>query len=137
MKKGIVGLTSALVLFSALFLSACNKSGPKTVNIKVDMADFTFTPAEVTVPAGAQVNLTLTNNGTLQHEWVILKLGEQATIPFNEDDEPKVYWEHEEDSGKSEILTFTAPSEAGEYQIVCGTAGHLEAGMQGKLIVTK
>jgi uncharacterized cupredoxin-like copper-binding protein len=38
------------------------------------------------------------------------------------------------DAGKTVTFKFTAPA-AGEYQVVCDVAGHLEAGMQGKVIV--
>jgi uncharacterized cupredoxin-like copper-binding protein len=30
---------------------------------------------------------------------------------------------------------FTAPTDPGEYQIVCGTPGHFMSGMVGKLTV--
>ena len=65
----------------------------------------------------------------------IMKLGTEATAPFAEDDQQNVYWEAKLNRGETETLTFTAPSVPGEYQIVCGTPGHLELGMKGLLIV--
>lgn len=120
----------------ALILSACGGSGAST-SLTVKLTDFTFTPNTFTVPAGEQLTLALSNTGAVEHEFVIMKLGTQATSPFDEDDEPNVYWEVELDKGKSDTVTFTAPTEPGEYQVVCGTQGHLEAGMIGTLTVVK
>jgi uncharacterized cupredoxin-like copper-binding protein len=54
---------------------------------------------------------------------------------FDRKDEVNVYWKIELAPGQSAITSFTAPSEPGEYLIVCSTAGHYEAGMTGKLAV--
>jgi len=134
MKKtfSITVLLSLLVIV----LAACS-SGPETTSITVDMADFSFNPAQVSVPAGSEVELNLSNSGTLEHEWVIMLLGQEATAPFDDDDEGNLYWEAELLPGDSQTFTFTAPEEPGEYQLVCGTAGHLEAGMVGNLTVTE
>ena len=35
----------------------------------------------------------------------------------------------------TETVTFTAPTEPGEYQVVCGIEGYLEGGMLGELVV--
>jgi uncharacterized cupredoxin-like copper-binding protein len=71
----------------------------------------------------------------LEHEWVLMNKGTQASAPFDESDEANIYWEQELDAGQSGTYTFTVPQEPGEYQVVCGTAGHLEAGMLGVLTV--
>jgi uncharacterized cupredoxin-like copper-binding protein len=123
-----------LALAAVLLLSAC---GPKKTELNVDMTDFKFTPDTYEVPAGGEVTLNLNNKGTLEHEYVIMIQGKQATTPFDADDEPNVYWEKELQSGTSETVTFTAPSEPGEYEVVCGTAGHLEQGMKATLTVTE
>jgi uncharacterized cupredoxin-like copper-binding protein len=131
MKKLAIFILSVFVL--SLALSACG--GSKTATITVDMTDNAFNPATAEVPAGAEVTLNLSNSGTVEHEFVIMKLGTQATLPFDADDEPNVYWEVELNQGESSTVTFTAPSEAGTYELVCGTPGHLELGMLGSLIV--
>lgn len=123
-------LLAAAVL--GLLLTAC---GPQTAELEVTLTDFQFTPARATVPAGAEVTLTVTNEGTLEHEWVLVKQGQTIEAPFGEGDEDKIFWEGEVEAGETETFTFTAPQEPGEYQIVCGIAGHLEAGMEGSLIV--
>lgn len=130
MKKG--WLLIVLLILPVIVLSAC---GPKKVNLDVDMKEYKFTPDVLEVPAGAEVTVNLSNSGTLEHEMVIMVLGKQATAPFDDDDEPNIYWEHELEAGQSAAVSFTAPSEPGEYQIVCGIPAHLEQGMVGKLIV--
>jgi uncharacterized cupredoxin-like copper-binding protein len=124
---------AALVV--SLLLSACGGNGP--ANLNVVATDFAFTPAELTVAAGEEVSLTLTNNGSVEHEWVIMEAGYRMTTPFDDDDEPHVYWEGAVAAGESMTFAFTAPSEPGEYQVVCGIPGHVEAGMTGTLTVTE
>ncbi|MFO3797895.1 MAG: cupredoxin domain-containing protein [Anaerolineales bacterium] len=126
-----------LILFAlALVLAACGSAAARpSTSFSVELSDFKFTPDKFVVPAGQQITLTLTNKGAVVHEFVIIKKGEQVTMPFDEDDEEKVYWEHEVEAGKTETVTFTAPSEPGEYEVVCGVEGHLEAGMKATLTV--
>lgn len=128
-----------LIVFALLgifVLAACGGSAtPAPANLSVDMKEFSFTPSNYSVPAGGDVNLTLTNSGALEHDWVVMNLGTQASGPFDENDEANVYYEQELPGGQSGTFTFTAPQEPGEYQVVCGVAGHLEAGMVGTLTV--
>ena len=119
-------------LILLLFASAC---GSNTVSVHVEMDEFKFTPDTFEVPAGAEVNLTLENTGTLEHEMVIMILGKNATLPFDGDDEENIFWEKEVEVGERILMTFNAPMEPGEYQIVCGIPAHLEQGMAGTMIV--
>jgi len=123
----------SILTIGVLILSACGASGP--VKISVTTTEFKFEPTSWTVSAGKQAELTIKNDGTLIHEWVIIKKGMEVTIPFDDDDEEKVFWEMEAEPGETKTETFTAPSEAGTYTIVCGTPAHLEQGMAGTLIV--
>jgi uncharacterized cupredoxin-like copper-binding protein len=127
---------SLIFLFATLLivLTAC---GPKEYKFNVKLEEFKFIPNTFSVPAGAQVTMELENTGALEHELVIMLLGKDATLPFDADDEANVYWEAELQPGAKETVTFVAPSEPGEYQLVCGTAGHLEQGMKGILTVTE
>jgi uncharacterized cupredoxin-like copper-binding protein len=130
--KSKVMVLVVLVIIASLALTAC---GPKKVSFDITLSDFKFDPNTWEVPAGAEVTLNLTNEGTQEHEWVLMVLGKDATIPFSEDDEGNIFWEHEVQPGESASVTFTAPTEPGEYHIVCGTAGHLEEGMRGTLTI--
>ena len=128
-----------LVLVVALFgmslvLSACGGSGPSTT-IDVTMTDFHFEPMDFTVPAGQEITINATNNGAVEHEFVIFNFGMNAGEKFGDEDEENIYWEVEVQPGQSTTSTFTAPTEPGDYYVTCGIEGHLEAGMTAKLTV--
>lgn len=125
-----------LTIVLALALAACG--GPEKVTLQVELQDFSFTPATYTVPAAGEVEITLANNGTVKHEWVLFEQGYQLAPgeSFTDEAEGHIYWEAEiEEPGASQTFTFTAPDEPGVYQVVCGVEGHFEQGMAGTLTV--
>jgi uncharacterized cupredoxin-like copper-binding protein len=69
------------------------------------------------------------------HDFIIMNQGVEVGQDFGEEDQPNVYWMAELEPGTSNTYTFTAPSQPGEYQVVCGTPGHYLAGMLAKLTV--
>ena len=126
--KKLIFVMAALTLL----LAAC---GPQTAELEVTLTDFAFDPANVSVPAGSEVTLTLINEGSVEHEWVLVEQGYTIEPPVDEQDEANIYWEAEVPADEIETFTFTAPETPGEYQIVCVIEGHLEAGMEGTLTV--
>jgi len=126
-------LIVAAVLLS-LMLTSCGSSGP-TTTINVTMTDFQFQPNQFTVPAGQEITFNSTNNGAVVHNFVVMKHGTTAGDRFDKEDIPNVYWEVEIQPGGSTNTTFTAPTEPGEYQVVCRTEGHIASGMTAKLTV--
>ncbi len=122
------------VLFSLLLVSCGGASDPSTT-IDVRMTDFQFQPSQFTVPAGQEISFSSSNNGAVVHNFVIMKLGTTAGPMFDEEDIPNVYWEVELVPGATTETSFTAPTEPGEYQVVCRTEGHIASGMTSKLIV--
>lgn len=125
---------TVLVLGLALILTACGSSNKATLNVTA--TDTGYDSKTYTVPAGAEVTLNLTNTGAIEHEFAILKLGEHVTPPFGEKDEDKILWELDGvQPGTSKSDTFTAPTEPGEYDVICGIPGHIELGMVATLIV--
>jgi len=64
-----------------------------------------------------------------------MKLGTSAGPMFDEEDLPNVYWEVELLPGADTNTSFTAPTEPGDYEVVCKTEGHIASGMTGKLTV--
>jgi uncharacterized cupredoxin-like copper-binding protein len=113
---------------TALLIAACGGGGD---SISADAQEFEFSPTSWTVDEGAEVTLTLTNNGTEEHEWVILSEEITSEDQFSED---LVIWEMEADPGVSAKDTFTAPA-AGTYQVICALDGHFSSGMEGTLTV--
>ena len=124
----------ALSLVLAFVLVSCGGGGP-TTTIDVTFAEFTFTPNAFTIPAGQEITVNAQNNGAVIHEFVIMKLGESVGEDFGDEDEGNIFWEVEAEPGKSVSVKFTAPTEPGEYQLICGTEGHYTAGMIGTLTV--
>lgn len=132
MKKIIIVLTLAI----SLLLASCggaSKSG--STKLDVTLTDFQFSPNQFTVPAGKEISLNISNTGAVVHNFVIMKKGQSAGSEFTDTDEPNVYWQVELAPGGSAQTTFTAPSDPGDYEVVCRTPGHLQAGMTAKLIV--
>ena len=134
MKKPFALIVIALGLSMAL--AACGGGGPST-DLKVNMTDFMFEPTDFAVPAGQTITVSATNDGAVEHEFVIFKLGTDAGDKFGDEDEDNIYWEVEVQPGETVTETFVAPSEAGTYYVTCGIEGHLEAGMLASLVVVK
>jgi plastocyanin len=131
MKKVFV----VLAVLLSLTLGACGGAGGPSTTIDVTMTDFQFQPSQFTIPAGQEITFNSSNNGAVVHNFVIMKLGTHAGDFFDEEDLPNVYWENELQPGSSTSTTFTAPSEPGEYEVICRTEGHIMSGMVAKLTV--
>lgn len=123
-----------LSIMLSLVLTSCGGGGPSTT-IDVTMTDFQFQPSQFTVPAGQEITFNSTNTGAVVHNFVLMKLGTTAGDIFDEEDTPNVYWEVEIQPGGSTNTSFTAPTDPGEYEVVCRTEGHIISGMSAKLIV--
>ena len=125
----------ALVLCATVLLVSCGGGQPSTT-IAVAMTDFQFTPNTFTIPAGEEITLNIVNNGAVVHNFVIMNLGTSAGEAFDNEEQPNVFWEERDiPAGGDFSVTFTAPTEPGEYQIVCRTQGHIASGMFGTLTV--
>jgi uncharacterized cupredoxin-like copper-binding protein len=132
-----------VLAISVLFLSACASSNavPAT-EITVDMNEFLFAPAEITVPVGVPVVLTLTNSGAQEHDFVVAEIAVEDVSA--EGDTTGAHHGHGEETeydlhivtapGGTSTLNFTA-TEPGTYKIICTIQGHEVAGMVGELIV--
>jgi uncharacterized cupredoxin-like copper-binding protein len=123
-----------VLLFVLTFVFSACGGGPSTT-MDVTFAEFTFTPDAFTVPTGQEITVNATNNGAVVHDLVIMKFGETVGDDYDEEDKDNVFWEIKAGPGASVTGTFIAPTEPGEYQIVCATPGHFMSGMSGKLTV--
>lgn len=127
-----------MTLILSIILTACGGSaaGSPSTTLKVDMSEFMFTPTNYTIPAGEEITLELKNSGNIQHDFIILKKGIEIKGSFDHNKYMNDMIFHAMlDAGESGKFAFTAPTEAGEYQIVCGILGHFQAGMIGTLTV--
>lgn len=128
------------VLLFAVFLSAC-AGGSAPTKVTITMAEFGFEPNSISVTAGSPVELTLVNEGAVEHDFVIEVIPVVDVSSSNSGDHHMATEEHSEydlhtstAAGETSTLTFT-PTEAGTYQIICSVPGHKDAGMIGELIV--
>lgn len=112
-----------------------------TRTITVDMTDnMRFTPGDITVKQGETVRFVVVNQGKILHEMVIGTMDElkahgemMRKHPGMEHDEP--YMSHVSPGKKADLVwQFTQP---GEFYYACLIPGHFEAGMIGKITVTK
>ncbi|HUE98750.1 MAG TPA: cupredoxin domain-containing protein [Anaerolineales bacterium] len=124
-----------MAVLLSLAIVSCGGVGAVSNTIDLTMTDFQFQPSQFTVPAGQEITFNSSNNGAVVHNFVIMKLGTTAGDMFDDEDVPNVYWEVELPPGGSTNTSFTAPTEPGEYQVVCRTEGHITSGMTGKLTV--
>jgi len=125
-----------LMMILALALSACENSG-STKKVSFTMTDFAFAPNEFSVTAGQEITLNITHNGSMEHNFIVMKYGTDAGEMFDETDKGNVLWAVSLQPGDSKTVIFTAPEQPGTYQILCGMPGHMQSGMVGKLVVTE
>lgn len=115
-------------------------------SMKFNVTSFAVKPGEV-------VHVSLSNIGTLPksvmgHNWVLLKAGKTAAAyasaaanAKDEDYEPKSQAAYVIASigllgaRQNGEVTFTAPSEPGNYQYLCSFPGHFQVGMRGVMTV--
>ena len=96
------------------------------------------------VKAGEMVEVTLHNEGVLEHDFSIMEIPHTGDVMA---EEPESGMEHDMSNlsmepeihvaapvGESLSVAFT-PSTPGEYEFFCTVAGHKEAGMVGTLVV--
>jgi iron uptake system component EfeO len=96
-------------------------SGAAKTTVEVKLADYSFTPSAITVPAG-EVTFVLENSANQEHEFEIFK-GDVVV---------------DEAEGLVPGLTreFVVNLAPGEYTYVCKLGGHDALGMKGTLTVT-
>jgi azurin len=131
--------------------SVAEKTAP---HVEIQMAsvanEMRFDKAALTVPASAEVHLTLKNNATmstLPHNWVLVKTGTEASVAaaglkrgdpagyIDVMDRDMLAFTPLAKPGETAEVTFTAPSEAGTYPYICTMPGHYML-MKGLLTVT-
>jgi uncharacterized cupredoxin-like copper-binding protein len=133
------------VLVLAIFLTGCAGATPSdagATEIAVKATDFAYSPSSITVPVGQPVTITLDNEGTVEHDFVVDKISvedveasENGPAMHHQMGEMPDYDLHfYANAGDSAVLKFTA-MEPGTYEIYCTIKGHKEAGMIGTLIV--
>ena len=144
-------ITTVMLVFAltAFFAAAAQA---KTVTI-VGKDTLRFSVEEITVKPGEKVTVKLTNDSqmppqAMSHNWVLLTADadpqafNSAAMAARDNDyippgKSAQIIAHTQmvAGGESDTVTFTAPSEPGEYTYLCTFPGHFPAGMKGKLII--
>jgi len=145
-----------LVLLLVAGLSLGATAAPKAQKITLTLREFAFSPNKLTLQAGVPVELTLTNKGTVEHEFLLYAVPKGkvddmdafalSTTYFKDTGEivaefpgvgmaaAPVLFETEVLKGKSVVLKFT-PTKKGTFEYGCHIEGHYEGGMKGTLTV--
>jgi glucose/arabinose dehydrogenase/plastocyanin len=91
----------------------------------IEAVDIAFQPTELTIAAGQDVTVTLTNNGASMHNFSITDHNNPGVENLNisVDLAP----------GQTQTVTINAP--AGDYYFFCSVPGHEAAGMHGTIHV--
>ncbi len=117
-----MNITRILVSIAlAATVAACGSAAtpkPAPVETTLEANEFAFTPKEIKAVVGSTVKITVTNKGTLEHDFTIESLNVKVAAAV----------------GKT-VSGTTGVLAAGTYDFFCSVAGHKEAGMAGKLVV--
>ncbi len=128
-----LGLIASVLLFS------CGNSVPLSPDNtpSIEMTDFKFTPSSFSVYSGREINLKLSNNGEVEHEFILLKKETKAILPFDRDKQADdILFVFKLGAGQKSQNKFMLP-DPGNYQIICAIQGHMEAGMVASLQAVK
>lgn len=130
------GTTGVIIIMGcAAALGACGDDDDAgSASISATASDFQFEPNSWTVRAGEAFSVEFMNEGTVEHEWAVLNLGDEIESEA-EFAEEKVMFEIEAlPVGETTTQEFTV-DEAGSYQVICAIPGHFDQGMEGTLAV--
>ena len=147
----------ALIPAAALLVAACSSAGTATApasaqppaasasaaeaetRIEVSLTDqLRIEPASMTVRAGVPVTFVVTNEGAIDHEFVV---GDEAAQAEHEQEMMAGGMQHDEPDaifvkpGETKELTFTF-AQPGDMLAGCHVTGHYDAGMKASIIVT-
>ncbi len=122
-----------IAVLVAAVLAACGGGGATefTVNAK----DTLFEPDSWSVAAGQTLTMTFVNEGFLEHEFLIVKQGEEIEA-MSEWDVSKQLYTTGSVSGQTQGQYQLQVDEPGTYQVICTIDNHFDGGMAGTLEVT-
>lgn len=137
MDRTVVRGVATLML--SVFAIGCGEdpsdSGGVTKNLVTGVVREWSVEADATSAMAGEVTFTVTNDGTIGHEFLVVKTDfESGRIPLDGDrfPEPTEGLEVVDEIGefpKGTTKTLTVDLEPGKYQLVCNLPGHYAAGM--------
>ncbi len=146
MARTALGMLASSILVVAL--AACTGSGSPTstassaasggggagTTVNVTETEFKIEADTATAPAG-QVTFNIKNDGTIAHEFVVIKTDDAASaLPLAsgapEVDEDQLNGiDEKEDIAPGTTVTLSVNLEAGHYALICNVEGHYNSGM--------
>ena len=105
---------SAAVLVAVSLAGAASPASARTVTVRVDARDFTFTLSRRSVPAGSTVRFVVRNGGNAAHDFVVAKRKRTRVLR----------------SGQQQTITVSFPRK-GAFRFLCSLPGHARLGMRG------
>lgn len=116
--------------------------------VRIDMSDFAFSPATISVKPGERITLSFRNIGGQEHEFMA---GREAMASKGFMQDWLALAKTESASGEHDAghvgeglrvvprgatnVTLVVPPEVGQFEFACFVVGHYESGMKGTLIV--
>ena len=137
----IAGLVAVLILATACTAASspsASTASASTTAISATLKEYSIKLSAATAAPGT-VTFTVTNSGTMVHEFVVLKTDiKAADLPLTngavtEDDYTSMGEVADLAAGASG--TMTATMTAGHYAIICNLPGHVSQGMVADLTV--
>jgi len=131
--KKLVGV----LVVAVLFLTACGAQSNSN-DVTVTLTDFGIESSRTSFEVGVPYHFTITNNGAINHEIMIMPPLTEEQMMMNMDMEAMdkmalaMIEEDELTPGATKTLdyTFTEPAPAGTLEFACHVEGHYVAGMK-------
>ena len=140
MQRRFLAVSLLLVIIGGMFLTGCSSNTesnakPAVQTVKGTLTDTSIRLSSSSVSSG-KVTFAITNNGTLEHEFVVLKTDLAPDAVHMQSDAEKV---DEDMSGENvgevegiasgETKELSLSLQPGKYLLICNLPGHFQAGM--------
>jgi uncharacterized cupredoxin-like copper-binding protein len=158
---GVVSMCALAIFFRGAEVQAqSHDHETDPVMIEVTMADFSYSPAVLRIPAGRPVMLVFTNMGVVEHEFMAgrtavsgdfaVDLFENVDVEMgsadvaDHDHAEHMHAEGQDDHGTMIVvepgargsMTFELSADLrGEWEMACFIPGHYDGGMHGTVVV--
>jgi hypothetical protein len=112
--------------------TATSPTGPPQTAVFTVATEFAYTPDLWLAVPDTPIEVTMDNQGSVEHDWTILSESIDNESEFAED---LVLFRLYAEAGDV-VEGVTQPLPAGTYQVICTIPGHFTAGQEGILRVT-